>query len=187
MDVKNEAGKFESYYRKLIEFSKENVEGPKVIGLSLFKEQDIYTVITDAQEIFDKYKNGDIDYNLAHQDILKLCSLGFQIAQYAGMLKGGARHNSNIRKIQIAQHAVSIREKYAFDKSEGQASKLTDKAISELAEISCEQTTEDLMKYESLAEIFYASYSLIVHFTTILNSMLKRENENQRNFGSHAT
>lgn len=185
-EVKEPAKEAEHYYSKLVAHSKKVVTGLQVVGLSKIAERyDVFDVLERAIKIIQTYKDGSFDYATATSDLLRLVAISSEVAKYAGLLRGSLKQNENIRRSIRSEYAKEIREKNLDDKSkDNKTIKLTDKTVEELSYVASRELTEELAQMASLAEIFSMEYDLLIHFTTILNSLLKREFEMQYRYSN---
>ncbi len=108
------------------------------------------------------------------------------IAQYSGLLKAGAKNNIAVKKNEYNQNLISIKERNYSDRVvNASIPKLSIDELKSLAEMSTMELGKQMYEYDIYANIFEHVYNLIIHSTTIMNSILKRDhaNDGNRQFG----
>lgn len=172
--IVNNASKVINYLNQLKD-SLEAVPPPSFIKMAQIESHSIYQPINELMPIFAKYKDGQFDIHSSQEDLLKMSSISARLAQFAGFLKANTKHQNNVKKLENSKAQIAIKDLHAQNIANGLTSqKLTDNDVKNIAEVHLKELYEITYEYECFSEIFDNMLQLVIHFSTILNSITKR-------------
>mgnify|MGYP005613845843 FL=1 len=133
--------------------------------------------------IFQKYKDGTFNIASAQEDLLRMNSIAARLAIFCGNLKANIKHQHNVKKLEYSKIQLAIKDQHQKNLDAGSTVvKLTDNDVKNLAESSLEELYSITHEYECFGDIFQNMFDLVIHFTTILNSITKRNADELRSF-----
>lgn len=168
-------------YLEELQTSLNKPSSARFLKMADIENHDIYEPISELMPILDKYKDGKFDINSSQEDLLRIMSIAARLAKYTGYLKANSKHQSNTKKIENSKIQLSIKDLHQQNINSGKTTiKITDNDIKNLAEAQLEELSNISYEYDCFAEIFDNIFQMIMHFSTILNSITKRAAEEMK-------
>ena len=171
--------KTESYYHDLLK-SLDEAQEIEIVKQEDLEQWEVYETLEELNDIFRNYRSGEYEYSKATADLLRLCAYYERMIPVIGSFRGSVKHFAELKKAQKAKTDILVKDKNLEDRNaSSKVPKITDKTAESLSIISVKEFTKKIMEVEALSEVFTSYQNLILHFTTILNSILKRDFDSQ--------